>query len=296
MEHHHHERINRAFITGIVLNTVFVAIEAATGLITGSLALLTDAGHNLADVTSLVIALFALKLSTVSPNKLYTYGYKKATILAALLNAIILLVVVGGIVYEAVMRLFHPLPVEGGVVAIVAGVGIIVNTVTALLFFRDKDKDVNVKGAYLHLAADALVSLGVVIAGIVITFTSWYWLDSVISMTVSVIIFISTWSLLKDTIRLSLDGVPQNINVNEIKLQLLNVPGVVDIHHLHIWGLSTTQVALTCHVVLRNDISMKEIPHIKTAVRASIKNLGIQHATLEIETNSENCTDKEDCE
>ncbi|MDR0712491.1 MAG: cation diffusion facilitator family transporter [Prevotellaceae bacterium] len=296
-ERHRHKldmaRTSRAFAIGIALNIVFVAIEVATGFVTGSLALLTDAGHNLADVASLVIALLALKLATAKPSAQYTYGYKKATILAALVNAVILLAAVGGIVYEAVGRVFNPVPVEGGVVAVVAGVGIAINAVTALLFFRDKDKDLNVKGAYLHLVADALVSVGVVVAGVVMAFTAWYWLDSVISIAVAVIIFVGTWSLLKNAVRLSLDGVPQNISVSDVTKKILSIQGIMDIHHLHIWGLSTTQAALTCHVVLHDDASLTEISRIKAGVRAGVKQLGIEHSTIEVESNLEECGDKE---
>ncbi|MDR0414082.1 MAG: cation diffusion facilitator family transporter [Prevotellaceae bacterium] len=294
---HHHEidvsRTSRAFVVGIVLNVVFVAVEAAAGFVTGSLALLTDAGHNLADVASLVIALLALKLAAAKPSARYTYGYRKATILAALVNAVILLAAIGGIVYEAVERMFTPVSVEGGVVAVVAGVGIAINAVTAMLFFRDKDKDLNVKGAYLHLAADALVSVGVVVAGVVMTFTAWYWLDSAISMAVAVVIFVGTWSLLKDSVRLSLDGVPQNVSVGAVREKILAVAGVVDVHHLHIWGLSTTQAALTCHVVLCDEASLAEASRIKADIRAAVRQLGVQHATVEVEPRSEKCGDSE---
>jgi cobalt-zinc-cadmium efflux system protein len=295
--HHHHQldmtRTSRAFAVGIALNVLFVAVEVAAGFLTESLALLTDAGHNLADVASLIIALLALKLAAAKPKEQYTYGYKKATILAALVNAVILLAAVGGIVYEAVERMFTPVPVEGGVVAVVAGVGIAINAVTALLFFRDKDKDLNVKGAYLHLVADALVSVGVMVAGIAITFTAWYWLDSVISIMVAVIIFAGTWSLLKDTVRLSLDGVPQNISVSKVREKILSVQGVMGIHHLHIWGLSTTQAALTCHVVLHDEASLAEVSRIKADIRAGVMQLGIQHSTVEVESNLEECDERE---
>ena len=300
-DHHGHghyhaldmSRTSRAFAIGIALNVVFVAIEVGMGFLTGSLALLTDAGHNLADVASLTIALLALKLAAAKPREQYTYGYKKATILAALVNAVILLAAVGGIVYEAVERVLTPVPVEGGVVAVVAGVGIAINAVTALLFFRDKDKDLNVKGAYLHLVADALVSVGVMVAGVAITFTAWYWLDSVISIAVAVVIFAGTWSLLKDTVRLSLDGVPQSISVSEVRTKILSVRGIMDVHHLHIWGLSTTQAALTCHVVLHSEASLAEVSRIKADIRAGVMELGIQHSTVEVESNLEECDDKE---
>ncbi|GHU95120.1 cation efflux system protein [Bacteroidia bacterium] len=303
MEHHHHEHhhhaldlksTHRAFVIGIVLNVVFVVVEAIAGFVTDSLALLADAGHNLADVASLVIALLALKLSAAKSNERYTYGYKKSTVLAAFINAVILLVAVGGIVYEALERILTPVPVEGGVVVAVAGVGIAINAITALLFFRDKDKDLNIKGAYLHLAADAIVSVGVVIAGIVIAYTQWYWMDSAISLLVAVVIFVSTWALLKSTIRLSLDGVPHSINPTEVAAQIAAVEGVANVHHLHIWALSTTQNALTCHVVLCQQASLDDVPRIKAEIRARTQGLGVQHSTIEIESHSELCENNDE--
>ncbi|GHT12167.1 cation efflux system protein [Bacteroidia bacterium] len=303
MEHHHHEHhhhaldlksTHRAFVIGIVLNVVFVVVEAIAGFVTDSLALLADAGHNLADVASLVIALLALKLSAAKSNERYTYGYKKSTVLAAFINAVILLVAVGGIVYEALERILTPVPVEGGVVVAVAGVGIAINAITALLFFRDKDKDLNIKGAYLHLAADAIVSVGVVIAGIVIAYTQWYWMDSAISLLVAVVIFVSTWALLKSTIRLSLDGVPHGINPIEVAAQIAAVEGVENVHHLHIWALSTTQNALTCHVVLCKQTSWDDVPRIKAEIRTRTQSLGVRHSTIEIENYSELCENNDE--
>src|SRR6478736_811276 len=264
-EHHHHDHapqltsLNRAFIAGIILNLLFVVVEAVAGFYTDSLALLTDAGHNLSDVASLALALLAFKLAKLKPTETFTYGYQKTTILVALANAIILLIAIGGIGWEAAQRIFKPEPTPGFTIAIVAGIGLFINAFTAFLFFRDKEHDLNVKGAYLHMAADALVSLGVVLAGITIAFTGWYWLDTVISFVIIIVIFISTWRLLKDTLRLSLDGVPHNVDLQKVKAAILKIPGVKDVHHLHIWAISTTQNALTAHLVLASETSPETI-------------------------------------
>lgn len=210
--HHHHEvevtSLNKAFIIGIALNAGFVIAEFTAGFWYNSLGLMSDAGHNLGDVASLVLAMLAFRLAKVHPSTKYTYGYKKSTVLVSLLNAVILLVAVGLILAESVEKLFHPRPVDGDAVAWVAGVGVVINAVTAWLFMKDKEKDLNVKGAYLHMAADTLVSVGVVVSGIIIMHTGWYIIDPLIGIAIAVIIVVSTWGLLRDSLRLSLDGVP----------------------------------------------------------------------------------------
>jgi len=281
--------VNTALVIGIVLNMLFVIIEAAVGLYIHSLSLLSDAGHNLTDVGALAISLLAFKLVQVKPNKQYTYGYRKTSILGALLNAVLLLVTIGAIAYEAIRRLFHPEQVEGTDIAIVAGIGIIVNAGTAFLFMRNKEKDINIKGAYLHMMADAAVSLAIVVAGIIIHYTQWYWLDSAFSVVIVVVILISTWSLLKDSMRLALDGVPADINVDEIKALAEKTRGVVRIHHLHVWAMSTTQNALTTHVVVQNHLTMHEIQHIKEELKHAFLHHNIQHSTIEIETEEVYC-------
>lgn len=297
-EHLHHDhtpqltKLNRAFIVGIILNALFVILEAAAGFYTDSLGLLTDAGHNLSDVASLALALLAFKLAKVKATENFTYGYQKTTILVALLNAVILLIAIGGIGWEAIQRLFHPEPTQGKTIAIVAGIGIVINSITAFLFFRDKEHDLNVKGAYLHLAADALVSAGVVLAGIAIYFTNWYWLDSVISFLIIIVIFISTWRLLKDTLRLSLDGVPKNINFPEVLEAITKLPEVKGVHHVHIWAISTTQNALTAHLVLKADSSTQTIKEVKDKLKHDLAHLNIQHITLETEFAGEICETK----
>jgi cobalt-zinc-cadmium efflux system protein len=289
MEPHHHEHnhritsLNKAFIIGIVLNISFVIVEFGVGFYYDSLGLLSDAGHNLGDVASLILAMLAFRLEKVHPNSRYTYGYKKSTILVSLLNAVILLVAVGIIIAESIDKLFHPVSVDGSAIAWTAGVGVVINALTAWLFMKDKDKDLNVKGAYLHMAADALVSVGVVASGIIIMYTGWSIIDPIIGLGIAVIIIVSTWGLLHDSLRLSLDGVPVGIDTQQIQEQ----PGVESCHHLHIWAISTTETALTAHVVVDDIAKMEEIKHrIKEALEAA----GIHHATLEIEGEEVTCS------
>lgn len=280
------ESLNKAFIIGIVLNLAFVVIEFAAGFWFDSLALLSDAGHNLSDVVSLVLALLAFRLAKVKANERYTYGYKKSTILVSLLNAVILLVAVGAIVIESIHKLNNPAVVPGGAIAWVAGVGVLINAFTAFLFMKDKEKDLNVKGAYLHMAADALVSVGVLVAGIVIGRTGWYIIDPIIGLIVAVVILISTWNLLHDSLRLTLDGVPTSIDSQKVVKAIRALPGVDDVHHIHIWAISTTENALTAHIVLKQPEGMQEVKHL---IRHRLEDFGIGHATLEFEVPGEHC-------
>ncbi len=303
MEHNHSHshshttqitNLTRAFVVGIILNMLFVLIEFGTGFYYNSLALMSDAGHNLSDVASLILALLAFQLAKIKSNNTFTYGYRKTTILVSLLNAVILLTAIGLITWESILRLQNPEVVEGNSVAIVAGIGILVNTITAFMFFKDKDKDLNAKGAYLHLALDALVSLGVVVAGVLMYYTHWYWLDTVISLTIVFIIFFSTWNLLKDSLVLSLDGVPKGIDPEKIKNEIMEIAEVRNIHHLHIWAISTTQNALTAHLVVDETLDLQNFSLIKSRIKHQLEHLNIQHATLELETTQENCKAK-DC-
>ena len=280
------ESLNKAFIIGIVLNLAFVVIEFAAGFWFDSLALLSDAGHNLSDVVSLVLALLAFRLAKVKANERYTYGYKKSTILVSLLNAVILLVAVGAIVIESIHKLSNPAVVPGGAIAWVAGVGVLINAFTAFLFMKDKEKDLNVKGPYLHMAADALVSVGVLVAGIVISRTDWYIIDPIIGLIVAVVILISTWNLLHDSLRLTLDGVPTSIDSQKVVEAIRALPGVDDVHHIHIWAISTTENALTAHIVLKQPEGMQEVKHL---IRHRLEDFGIGHATLEFEVPGEHC-------
>lgn len=294
--HHHHtieaKQLNRVFIIGIALNAAFVVIEAIAGFATHSLSLLTDAGHNLSDVAALALSLFAFRLTQMKPNERFTYGYSKTTILVALLNAVVLFVAVGGIGYEAAQRFLHPKPLQGGAMAVVAAAGIIVNGVSALLFLRDKDKDLNVKGAYLHLVADALVSLGVVVAGVIIIFTQWYWVDSVVSLVIIAVIIYSTWGLLWDSLRLSLDAVPKSVNIEKVKSEILKIEGVRNIHHIHVWALSTQANAMTAHLVIDENFNATQEQHLKEAVKHELLHHSIQHATLETERGIGKCEDE----
>jgi cobalt-zinc-cadmium efflux system protein len=295
---HHHEppkldHLNKAFIWGIVLNSAFVIVEFVAGILTGSLSLLTDAGHNLSDVASLALALLAFKMTKVGSNSKYTYGYKRSTILVSFFNAVILVVTVGVIIYEAIMRFINPEVVSGSTMAWVAAIGIVINAFTAYLFVKDKDTDLNVKGAYLHMAVDAIVSLGVVISGVIIYFTNLYWIDSVVSLIIGIIILRGTWSLLKDSLRLEMDGVPKDMDLAKIKVELLKAKGVIDVHHMHVWALSTTENALTAHLVIA-PADLHLFDNIKQDLRHRLQHLDINHSTFEPEFANEKC-DEPDC-
>ena len=293
--HHHHapaEVASRAFVIGIVLNSLYVVVQAGTGLYAHSMAMLADAGHNLSDVASLALSYMAFRWAKIRANQVYTYGYKKSTILAALINAVVLLLTIGILGYESVVRLLHPQPVQGGYVAIVAGIGIVINLGSAMLFFKDKDHDLNTKGAFLHLLTDALVSLAVVIAGIIIYFTQWYWIDGAISLAVLIVILLGTWSLLVDSFRLTMDAVPHGVDLNEIEKVILSVKGVESMHHLHVWAMSTTQNALTSHVVISDLLSFEEKMKVVHHVKHELEHHGITHATLELEAHNMPCHDE----
>lgn len=298
--HHNHshsvapENINTAFVTGIVLNLLFVIIEAGVGVYIDSLSLLSDAGHNLADVGSLALSLLAFRLLKVKANEKYTYGYRKTTILASFFNAVILLLSIGAIIYEAIHRFFKPAVIPGKTIAIVAAAGIIINFFSAVLFRKNKEKDMNVKSAYLHLMADALVSAAMVIGGIIILFTGWYWIDPLLGIIVSVVILVGTWHLLKDSLRLSLDGVPKDIDIEIVKETILKIKGVKAVHHIHIWAMSTTENAMTGHFILENGTSLDDEMQIKHELRHSMQHLNISHLTIETERENINC-EEPDC-
>jgi cobalt-zinc-cadmium efflux system protein len=297
MEHHHHHHapkitsLNRAFIIGIVLNLGFVIFQIVVGFRINSLSLLSDAAHNFADVIALALSLLAFKLSSIKPTERYTFGYKKASILVALFNALVLLISVGAIGYEAILRFFSPEPQQGMTIAIVSGIGIVINTVSALQFFRDKDSDLNVKSAFSHLAADAVVSLGLVVGGILIHFTGWIWIDPVLSLIVALVIIWGTWSLMRDTLRLSLNGVPNDIDLQKVKEEILESPEVASVHHIHVWAMSTTENALTAHVVLKQDIDLQAITKLKKNIKHHLEHVNIHHATLEFEVVENECED-----
>jgi cobalt-zinc-cadmium efflux system protein len=289
--HHHHkiERFSNILLIGVALNALFVVVEAGAGFYTGSLALLTDAGHNLSDVGSLLLSLLAFKLASIKPTGKYTYGFKKTTILATLVNAVVLFVAVGIIFWEAIHRFNAPHAMPGITVAVVSFIGIIINGLSALLFFKDKDSDLNMKGAYLHLLADAMVSLGVVIGGIVMYFTHLYWIDSVLSIVICVVILVSSFRLLKDSLRLSLDGIPVDVDVQKVEEALLNISGVISLHHLHIWAMSTTENAMTVHVVVAKQLSDVEVVGLKKKIKHVLEHQSVHHSTLEIESENFVC-------
>jgi len=297
--HHHHHHVspgdvaNGAFIAGIILNSAYVVIQAIAGFMTHSMALLSDAGHNLSDVASLALSLFAFRLAKMKPTQSFTYGYKKTTIIASLTNAVVLLVTIGMLGYESVLRLIHPQPVEGGIVAIVAGIGIAINLGSAMLFFRNKDHDLNTRGAFLHLLTDAMVSLGVVVSGLIIKFTNWFWLDGAVSILVLLVILAGTWSLLMESLRLSLDAVPENVETSVIEQVIKKVKGVESIHHLHIWAMSTTENALTTHLVLNDKLSFDEKMKLVHNIKHELLHNNIHHATIELESAEMPCEEPE---
>ncbi len=278
---HAHPNYGRAFAIGIALNLLYVGGEAVGGIVSGSLALLADSGHNLGDVLGLSLSWGAAVLSRRQPSGRFTYGLRSSSILAALANAIILLVVTGGIAWEAVWRITHPVPVASGIVIWVAAAGIVVNGTTALLFASGRLHDLNIKSAFLHMAADTLVTAGVVAAGVVIWLTSWPWLDPAVSLVVSAVIVLGTWGLMKRAIGLALDAVPEGVDFAAVREHLLAMPGVTALHDLHIWGMSTTETALTCHLVLPGGHPGDAVLN---RVAQQLHHLfGIQHSTIQIE-------------
>ncbi len=296
-EHHHHitvtDKYNKAFAFGIILNILYIIIEFIYGLILNSLALIADAGHNLSDVLGLVLAWVASYLVKKTPTQKYTYGLKKSSILAAFMNALILLVAVGAIMWEAIGRFGNPQRIEGEVVMIVAGIGVIINSITALLFFSGRKHDLNIKGAFLHMAADAAISLGVVIVGLILTYTDYYWLDPVVSIIIGIIIFWGTWDLLKDSVNLALDAIPKDIDREAIEKYLLSLDGVENFHDLHIWAMSTTENALTVHLTVSDNGIHDEL--IKKISKKLEHDFNIHHVTIQIENKfSAECKQKSD--
>lgn len=272
----------RAFAIGTALNVSFVAVEVAFGLISNSIALLADAGHNLSDVLGLVVAWVASVLARRRPSARYTYGLMGSTILAALANAAFLLVATGAIAWEAVERFSAPQPVASETVIVVAAIGIAINGLTAWLFARGRADDLNIRGAFLHMMADAAVSAGVVVAGIAMLLTGWSWLDPAVSLVVSAVIVWGTWGLFRDALRMSLKAVPPGIDPEEVRRYLAALPGVARLHDLHIWPMSTTETALTCHFVMPGGHPGDTfILRVTGELR---QRYGIGHATLQIET------------
>ncbi|MGJ0482965.1 MAG: cation diffusion facilitator family transporter [Methylomicrobium sp.] len=303
-EHHHshhhghahsHPRSSygRAFAVGIILNTVFIAVEVVYGFISHSLALVADAGHNLSDVLGLFLAWAATALGRRAATERHSYGLKRSTVLAALANAVFLLVAVGAIILEAIQRFTTPAAIAAETVIWVAMAGIAINAGTAMMFMSGRKGDLNIRGAFLHMTADAVISAGVVAGGLIIMFTGWQWVDPALSLTLSAVIVYGAGKLLLDSLHLALDAVPEGINAGEVRSYLLGLPSVTDVHHLHIWGLSTTESALTVHLVLANDQRSNELLH---QINHDLhERFGIGHATIQLETASEVACCSENC-
>jgi len=287
--HNHNDaqfrRVSRAFALGVALNVLFVVIEGGFGFVSGSLALLADAGHNLSDVLSLLLAWGAHALSRRGRTQRRTYGYRSTSILAALFNALILIVAVGGIVYEAVQRFRDPHAVPAGTVIGVAAVGLLINAITAWLFFEGRKSDLNIRGAFVHMAADAAVSAGVIVAGVLIAVTGRPWIDPVTSLVIAAVILAGTWGLLKDSLDLALHAVPPGIDPGAVEAYLATLPGVTGVHDLHIWGMSTTTSALTAHLV-KPDASDDDalLRRVSTELH---QRFGIEHTTVQWERSAD---------
>ncbi|MDO6563114.1 cation diffusion facilitator family transporter [Amphritea sp. 1_MG-2023] len=284
MSHHHHEvtNHNKAFAIGIVLNIIFVVIEAAYGILSDSLALIADAGHNLSDVFSLLLAWGASYLASRAATEKRTYGLRKAPVLASLGSAILLLIALGGIAWEAVSRFDTPAPAEGVTMIVVAAIGVVINALTAWLFFSGQKTDLNIKGAFLHMAADAVVSLGVVLAGVLILWQGWLWVDPVISLLIVVAILLGTLRLLKDSMNYALDAVPNSVDIAALRQYITGLESVERIHDLHVWPLSTTEIALTVHLVV-NDTQLDN--HFLRQLQQHFHDhFNIAHATIQIES------------
>jgi len=283
--HHHHDHhapkdFNRAFAIGIGLNLAYVLIEAWYGLKVDSLALLADAGHNLSDVIGLVLAWGGALAGRLRPDARYTYGWKRASILAAFINALLLLVAMGALVWEAMQRLSAPVPIAGSTVMVVAGIGIVVNTVTALLFMRGREHDLNIRGAFLHMAADALVSVGVVIAGGLVLWFGWNWLDPLVSLAIAAVIVIGTWSLFRQSLHLLFDGVPDSVDLAAVRALLQALPGVARVHDLHVWAMGTTEIAMTAHLVMPE--GRADDAFLQHATEQLHDRFAIEHVTLQV--------------
>lgn len=294
--HHHHDHqvrsIGKVLVVSIILNTVYVIVEAGTGFWSGSLGLLSDAGHNLGDIFTLMLALIAFKLSTTHSSKRYTYGYRKASVLISLLNAILLLAAVGAIVCEAVRDIANPdtHSLDGTLISITAGIGILVNGLTTWLLSRSDKEDINTRGAFLHMLADTLVSVAVVFSGIIIRFTGFTLIDPILSLVVALVILITAWKLLAQSFRMSIDAVPDNIDVDDICNSIEKGEGVQGVHHIHIWPISTTEVALTAHVVVED---LASSPAVVASIKEMLRGKGVQHSTIEVELLGSECSDKE---
>jgi len=273
---------NRAFAIGIALNVAFVAVEAWIGWRIGSLALLADAGHNLSDVAGLALAWAGALAGRLAPDDRHTYGWRRASILAAFANAMLLLVAMGSLAWEAIQRLGSPTPTEGLMIIVVAAIGVVVNGATAMLFMSGRSYDLNIRGAFLHMAADALVSLGVAAAGALYLWTGWDWLDPVTSLAIAAIVVAGTWRLFRQSLHLMFDGVPDSVDLPSVRDFLASQPGVADVHDLHVWAMSTSEVALSAHLVMPGGFPGDAF--VDALGESLHQRFGISHPTIQIET------------
>lgn len=288
MSHDHHHKhhfqpseMKNAFYIGIGLNLIFVLIEAIYGFSIHSLSLLSDASHNFLDVLSLGLSLFSFWLCKQKPSKNFTYGFKKSGILIALFNASVLLVSIGILLYNAILRFKNPVAMQGVTMSIIAGIGVLVNGISAYLFLQNKEKDINIKSAYLHLLSDAALSFGIVIGGIIIYYTNWFIIDPILSIIISIVLFFSIWNLFKTSLRLSLDGVPENIDEEKIKQLILEFSEIKQINKMHIWALSTTENAIVLAVFLHENIDIKTSQALKEKINHALLHENIHHSTIE---------------
>jgi len=289
---HHHDHhgasasFGAAFAIATALNVALVAIQATYGVLAHSMALLADAGHNAGDVLALLLAWGSHAISQSHPTERYTYGFRSSSIIAALINATILLVITGAIAWAAILRLFEPQPVAGVTVMVVAAIAIVINGAAAAILARGNAKDLNVYGAFLHLLSDAAVSAGVVVAGLVILLSGWLWVDPVVSLVISGVIVWSTWGLLRDAAKMSLHGVPPQIDPGAVRIYLQSLPAVAEVHDLHIWPMSTTETALTCHLVMPEGYPQ---PEFLESIYVGLQRFGIEHPTIQIESGDRPC-------
>lgn len=280
--HDHSAQTTRAFVVGVALNGAIVVAQVIVGLAAHSMALLADAGHNLGDVLGLALGLVAARLARRRPTSRHTYGFRRATILSALANAVLLLVATGALAWESIGRLSEPQPIHAGAVVVVASIAVAGNGLSAMLFFRDRKRDLNVRAAFVHLAGDAATSLGVVIAAALIAKTGWTIIDPLAGLAVSITILVGTWSLLRRSFAMSLDAVPADIDLEKVRAYLADLPGICEVHDLHVWGLSTTETALTVHLVLAEGAALRP-GFFGEVSRAVHERFGIGHATLQVE-------------
>lgn len=285
-DHHHHHHfqpsdMKNAFYIGIGLNLVFVLIEVIYGFSIDSLSLISDASHNFLDVLSLGLSLFSFWLCKLKPTKNFTYGFKKSGILIALFNASVLLVSIGILLYNAILRFKNPVALQGATMSIIAGVGVVVNGISAYLFLQNKEKDINIKSAYLHLLSDAVLSFGIVIGGIIIYYTNWFIIDPILSIIISIVLFFSIWNLFKTSLRLSLDGIPENMNEEKIRTEILQFSEIKQINKLHIWALSTTENAIVLALLLHENIDIKTAQDLKEKINQALLHENIHHSTIE---------------